>query len=49
MVSELDGEIITLVPATVGKVVPDGTEEEEWKWVVDATRECFAHAKKKSA
>lgn len=47
MVSELDGEIITLVPATVGKVVPDGTEEEEWKWVVDATRECFTHAKKK--
>jgi sugar phosphate isomerase/epimerase len=47
MVSELEGEIITLVPATVGKVVPDGTEEEEWKWVVDATRECFAHGKKK--
>ena len=37
MVSELDGEIITLVPATVGKVVPDGTDEEEWKWLVDAT------------
>ncbi len=47
MVSELDGEIITLVPATVGKVVPDGTEAEEWKWVVDATKECFAHGKKK--
>jgi sugar phosphate isomerase/epimerase len=47
MVSELDGEIITVVPATVGKVVPDATEQEEWKWVVDATRECFAHAKKK--
>ena len=46
MVSELDGEIITLVPATVGKVVPDGTVEEEWEWVVDATRECFTHAKK---
>jgi sugar phosphate isomerase/epimerase len=46
MVSELDGEIITLVPATVGKVVPDGTEAEEWGWVVDATRECFTHAKK---
>src|SRR5690606_37256139 len=46
MVSELEGEIITLVPATVGKVVPDGTEEEEWKWVVDATRECFSHARK---
>jgi len=47
MVSEFDGEILTLVPATVGKVVPDGTEQEEWKWVVDATRECFTHAKKK--
>ena len=46
IVSELEGEIITLVPATVGKVVPDGTEEEEWNWVVDATRECFAHAQK---
>jgi sugar phosphate isomerase/epimerase len=47
MVSELEGEIITLVPATVGKVVPDATEEEEWKWVVDATKECFDHGKKK--
>jgi sugar phosphate isomerase/epimerase len=46
MVSELDGEIITLVPGTVGKVVPDGSPEEEWKWLVDATRECFNHAKK---
>jgi sugar phosphate isomerase/epimerase len=46
MVSELDGEIITLVPGTVGKVVPDGSPEEEWKWLVDATRECFTHAKK---
>lgn len=46
MISELEGEILTLVPATVGKVVPDGTEEEEWKWVVDATKECYAHAQK---
>ncbi|MGO7522527.1 TIM barrel protein, partial [Rhizobium brockwellii] len=47
MVSELDGEIDTLVPATFGKEVPDGTEEEEWTWVVDATQECFAHALKR--
>ncbi len=46
MVSELEGQIITLVPATVGKVVPDATEEEEWKWVVEATKECFTHAQK---
>ncbi|WP_271898347.1 sugar phosphate isomerase/epimerase family protein [Candidatus Phyllobacterium onerii] len=47
MVGELEGQIVTLVPATVGKVVPDGTEEEEWTWVVEATKECFAHARKK--
>ncbi len=46
MVSELEGEIITLVPATVGKVVPDATPEEEWAWVVDATKECYAHAQR---
>ena len=46
MVAELEGEIITLVPATVGKVTPDATPEEEWKWVVGATKECFAHAQK---
>ena len=44
MVSDLDGEIITLVPATVGKVVPDGTPDEEWGWMVEATKECFDHA-----
>ncbi|WP_164662227.1 sugar phosphate isomerase/epimerase [Tropicibacter sp. Alg240-R139] len=44
MVSDLDGELITLVPATVGKVVPDGTPEEEWEWMVEATKECFDHA-----
>ena len=37
------------MPATVGKIVPDGTEEEEWGWVVDATRECFDHAQKPRA
>jgi len=46
MISELEGEILTLVPATVGKVVPDATPEEEWAWVVEATKECFAHAQK---
>jgi hypothetical protein len=30
---------ITIVPATVNKIIPDGTPEEEWKWVVDALRE----------
>ena len=47
MVSELEGEIVTLVPVTVGKVVPDATPGEEWGWVVDSARECFAHAQEK--
>jgi sugar phosphate isomerase/epimerase len=46
MVSELEGEVITLVPVTVGKVQPDATEDEEWAWLVDAVKECFSHAQK---
>lgn len=44
MVKELDGHEITIVPATVGKVVPDGTPEEEWAWCVDALTDIHAHA-----
>jgi len=46
MVKELNGEVITIVPATVGKIVPDGTPEEEWKWAVDSLKECYDWAKK---
>jgi sugar phosphate isomerase/epimerase len=41
MVSELDGEIITIVPATVGKVVPESTPENEWAWVRDGLKEVY--------
>lgn len=44
MVKELDGHEITIVPATVGKVVPDGTPEEEWQWVVDSLKDIRDHA-----
>jgi len=44
MVKELDGQEITIVPATVGKIVPDGTPAEEWRWVTDGLREVYAHA-----
>jgi len=46
MIKELEGEEITIVPATVGKVVPDGTPEDEWRWVVDGMKEVYAHATK---
>jgi len=39
MVKELDGQEITIVPATVGKVVPDGTPDDEWGWCVDGLKE----------
>ena len=44
MVKELNGHEITVVPATVGKVTPDGTPEEEWGWVVAGLQEVYDHA-----
>jgi sugar phosphate isomerase/epimerase len=44
MVKELEGTEITIVPATVGKIAPDGTPEEEWKWVADGLKEVYGHA-----
>ncbi len=44
MVKELDGEEITIVPSTVGKIVPDGTPEEEWQWAIESLTEVHDHA-----
>ncbi len=44
MVKELDGYEMTIVPATVGKIEPDGTPEEEWEWAVGSMREIYSHA-----
>lgn len=46
MVKEMDGEIVTIVPATVGKVNPDATPEEEWQWAVEGMKEVDAWSKK---
>lgn len=45
MVKELEGTEITIVPATVGKIVPDSTPELEWQWVVQGLKEVYAYAK----
>ncbi len=47
MVSELDGEMITLVPGTVGKVTPEASPEEEWQWLVEGCTECYEHGLRK--
>ena len=46
MVKELDGYEMTIVPATVGKISPDGTPEEEWEWAVDSMKQVYDHALK---
>ncbi|MDZ8172940.1 sugar phosphate isomerase/epimerase family protein [Microbacterium xanthum] len=47
MVSDLGGQILTYVPGTVGKVVPDSTPENEWQWLVEGTKEIYDFAEKK--
>ena len=43
MIMELGGEVISVVPSTVGKIVPDSTPENEWDWCVAALKEINAH------
>ena len=46
MVMELGGEVISVVPGTVGKLVPDSTPENEWNWAVEALKEVYDHSQK---
>jgi sugar phosphate isomerase/epimerase len=46
MVKELEGYEMTIVPATVGKITPDGTPDEEWEWAIDSLKECYDWGKK---
>ena len=43
MVKDLGGKVISLVPATVGKIVPDARPEEEWQWAVERVKEIYAY------
>jgi len=44
MVKELDGHMVAVVPCTVGKIVPDGRPDEEWKWAVGALKEIYTYS-----
>jgi sugar phosphate isomerase/epimerase len=46
MVKELEGYEMTIVPGTVGKITPDGTPANEWKWAVESLKECYDWGKK---
>ena len=43
MVKELEGEVMTIVPGTVGKVNADSTPEKEWAWAVEGLKEVYAY------
>ena len=47
MIVALGGEILTVVPSTVGKIVPMGSPEDEWKWAVESLKQCQAYAEEK--
>ncbi|THH36527.1 sugar phosphate isomerase/epimerase family protein [Neolewinella litorea] len=44
MVKELDGEMVSVVPGTVGKIMPGARPEEEWDWAVASMQECYEFA-----
>lgn len=44
MVKELDGHMVSVVPCTVGKMVPDGRPEEEWQRAVESMKEVYAYS-----
>jgi sugar phosphate isomerase/epimerase len=46
MVKELGGEEVTIVPCTVGKLVPEASPDEEWTWAVASLKECYEHGLK---
>lgn len=45
LVGDLGGEELSVVPGTVGQVVPEGLPEDEWRWAVESVSECVEHAK----
>jgi D-psicose/D-tagatose/L-ribulose 3-epimerase len=44
MVRELNGTMVSVVPATVGKIIPDGRPDEEWQWAVEGMQEIYEYA-----
>jgi sugar phosphate isomerase/epimerase len=46
LIKEMEGHVLTIVPCTVGKINPDATPEEEWKWAVESLKEVLDFASK---
>lgn len=46
MVAELGGEEMSVVPGSVGQLVPEATPEEEWTWAVESLKACDEHGQR---
>ncbi len=46
MVAELEGKMVSVVPGTVGKIVPDGRPEDEWDMAVEGLQQIVKHAER---
>jgi sugar phosphate isomerase/epimerase len=44
MVKELGGQEMSVVPGSVGQLVPEATPDEEWDWAIESLKECNEHA-----
>jgi len=44
LVAALNGTEMTIVPATVGKISPDGKPEQEWDWAVTGLKEIYEYS-----
>ena len=47
LIAGLGGKMLTVVPSTVGKIVPMGSPEDEWQWAIDSLQEVNAYAEDK--
>lgn len=47
MVAAVGGEVVAVVPGTVGKIEPEASEEEEWQWAIDSMKAVYEHAEKR--
>lgn len=45
LVGDLGGEELSVVPGTVGQVIPEGRPDDEWRWAVESVSECVEFAR----
>lgn len=44
MVKELEGTMVSVVPSTVGKIIPENRPEEDWQLAVESMQEIYEYA-----